>query len=70
MPKNRKTVGVPALHTRSGNKRSVEPINGHISEQASQHRNNNILKKEKYTTRRKDGIHQIGGISQTKQGSP
>ena len=26
------------------------------------------LKKEKYTTGRKGGIHQIGGISKTKQG--
>ena len=55
MPKNRKTVGVPAPHTRSVNKSSVEPRNGNISGQVSQHRNNKILKKEKYTTRRKGG---------------
>ena len=28
-----------------------------------------FLKKEKYTTGRKGGIHQIGGISETKQGT-
>ena len=69
MPKNSKTVGVTAPHTRSGNKSSVEPRNSHRSGQGSQHRNKKILKKEKYTTSRKGGIHQIGGISQTEQGS-
>ena len=69
MHKNRKTVGVPAPHTSSGNKNSVEPSIGHISGQVSQHRNNKILKREKYTTRRKGGIHQISGRSQTKLGS-
>ena len=43
---NRKTFGVPAPHTRSGNKSSMEPSNCHISGQVSQHKNNQILKKE------------------------
>ena len=46
MPKNRKTVGVPEPPTRLGNKISVEPINGHRNGQVSQHKNNQILKKE------------------------
>ena len=69
MPKNRKTFGVPAPHTRSGNKISVGPINGHRSGQVNRHRNNKIHKKDEYTTGRKGGIHQIGGRSETKQGS-
>ena len=69
MPKDRKTVGVQAPHTRSDNKSSVEPSNGHRSEQVNRHRNNKILKKEKYSTGRKGSIHQIGGGSETKQGS-
>ena len=56
MNKNRKTAGVPTPHTRYGNKSSVEPRNGHRSGQVSEQRNNKILKKEKYTTRRKGGI--------------
>ena len=47
MPNNSKSVGVPAPHLRSGNKSSMEPSNGHISGQFSQHKNNQILKKEK-----------------------
>ena len=69
MPKNRKTVGVPAPYTRSGKKSSVEPRNGHRSGHINQHRNNKILKKERYTTGRKGGIYQIGGRSKTKQDS-
>ena len=69
MPKNRKTFGVPEPHTRPGNKSSVEPSNGHRSGQVNRHRNNKILKKDKYTTGRKGGIHQIGGRSETKPGS-
>ena len=62
MPKNRKTVGVLAPYTLSCNKTSVEPSNDHRSGQVSQHINNKILG-------RKGGIYQIGGRSQTKQGS-
>ena len=69
MPNNKKAVGVPAPHPRSGNKSSMEPSNGHISGQVSQHKNDQILKKEKYTKRRKGSINQIGGRSQTEQGS-
>ena len=49
MPNNRKAVGVPATHPRSGNKISMEPSNDHRSGQVSQHKNNQIIKKEKIT---------------------
>ena len=69
MLNNRKAIGVTAPHPRSGNKISMEPRNGHRSGQVSQHKKDQILKKEKYTKSRKGSIHQIGGRSQTEQGS-
>ena len=47
MPNNRKEVGVPVPHPRIGNKISMEPSNGHRFGQVSQHKNNQIMKKEK-----------------------
>ena len=69
MTNNRKTVGVPAPHPRSGNKSSMEPRNGYRGGQVSKNKDDQILEKENYTKRRKISIHQIGGGSQTKQGS-
>ena len=69
MPNNRKAVGLPAPHLKPGNKSIMEPSNVYRSGQVSQHINDQIIEKEKYTKRREGGIHQIGGGSQTKQGS-
>ena len=35
IPKNRKTAGIPAPHTRTGKKSIMEPSNGHISGQCN-----------------------------------
>ena len=68
MPNNRKSVGVPAPHSIPGNKSSMKPRNVYRSGQVSQHTNDQIHEKEKFTRRREGGVHQIGGGYQTKKG--
>ena len=68
MPNNRKAVGVTEPHPRPSNKSILEPRNVYRSGQVSQHTNDKIHEKEKYTKMREGGVHQIGGGYQTKQG--
>ena len=68
MPKNRKTVGVQAPHTRSDKKTVWNPAMATEVDRLIDTETTRLLKNI-YTTGRNSGIHHIVGRSETKQGS-